>query len=64
MSDTDRYAASVLLASVAALAAVLLNRLTERIKVPPPLLMLVGAAVVANLAPHWGCLTSSGSSMW
>lgn len=51
MSDTDRYALAVLLASLAALAAVLLNRLTERIKVPTPLLMLVGAAVVANLAP-------------
>ena len=51
MSDTDRFALEVLLASVAALVAVLMNRVTERIRVPAPLLMLVGAAVVAALAP-------------
>ncbi len=51
MSETERYALAVLLASLAALVAVLLNRLTERIKVPTPLLMLVGAAVVAHFVP-------------
>ena len=51
MSDPERFALEVVLASVAALAAVLMNRLTERIKVPAPLLMLVGAAVVAAVLP-------------
>jgi cell volume regulation protein A len=51
VSDTEHYALAVLLASVAAVAALMLNRLTERIRVPAPLLMLVGAAVVAKLVP-------------
>ena len=51
MSDTENYALVLLLASSAALAAVLLNRLTERIRVPTPLLMLVGAAAVAAAFP-------------
>ena len=54
VSDTERFALAVALASVAALVAVLLNRLTERIKVPTPLLMLVGAAVIAALVPALG----------
>ncbi len=52
MSDTERYALGILLASAAALAAVLLNRLTQRSKIPTPLFMLVGAAVLANLVPE------------
>jgi cell volume regulation protein A len=51
VSETERYALVVLLASVAALAALLLNRATERIRVPAPLLMLVGAAVAGKLVP-------------
>jgi potassium/hydrogen antiporter len=51
VSDIDHFAAEVLLASVAALVAVLMSRLTERIRVPAPLLMLVGAALVAALLP-------------
>ena len=51
MNDTDSYALALLLASSAALAAVLLNRLTERTRIPTPLLMLVGAAAVAAVFP-------------
>jgi cell volume regulation protein A len=51
VSHIDRFALEVLLASVAALVAVLMSRLTERIKVPAPLLMLVGAALAAALLP-------------
>jgi potassium/hydrogen antiporter len=51
VSDTERFALEVGLASVAALAALLMNRATERIRVPAPLLMLVGAAVAAALLP-------------
>jgi cell volume regulation protein A len=54
VNETEVYALGILLASCAALAAVLLNRLTARFKVPTPLLMLVGAAVVANVAPGLG----------
>jgi cell volume regulation protein A len=51
VSETERYALAILSASVGALAAVLLNRVTERIRIPAPLLMLVGAAVVGKLVP-------------
>ena len=51
MRDTDDYALALLLASAAALAAVLLNRLTERTRIPTPLLMLVGSAAVAAFFP-------------
>jgi potassium/hydrogen antiporter len=51
VSETYRYAAIVLLASAAILAAILANRLTERVKIPAPLLMLAAAAVVATGVP-------------
>ncbi len=51
MSETYHYALLVLLGSAAMLAAVLSNRLTERLKVPTPLLMLAGAAIVAAVIP-------------
>ncbi len=51
MSESERYALLVLGGSLAGLAAVLSNRLSERIRVPTPLLMLVGAAVVVNVVP-------------
>ena len=43
--------ATMLLASAAALVAVLLNRVTERTRIPAPLLMLVGAAAIAAVVP-------------
>ena len=51
MSDTYRYALILSLTSAVVLAAVLANRLTERIKVPAPLLMLVAAAIAAQVVP-------------
>ena len=51
MSDTYRFATLVLLVAGAGLLAVLSNRLTERIKVPAPLLVLVAAAVGVNAVP-------------
>jgi cell volume regulation protein A len=47
----DGYALLLLLASTAALAAVLLSRLTARTFVPAPLFMLVGAAAAAAFFP-------------
>ncbi len=51
MSDTSDFAVLVLLVAVVGLLAVLSNRLTERIKVPAPLLVLVAAAVAVKLVP-------------
>jgi cell volume regulation protein A len=51
MSETSRYALVVLLASAAGLAAVLSNRLTERLRVPAPLLVLASAAVAVAVVP-------------
>jgi len=51
MTETYDYALAVLLASAVGLVAVLSNRLTTRIKVPVPLLVLAGAAAAATLFP-------------
>ncbi|MEP6852563.1 MAG: cation:proton antiporter, partial [bacterium] len=51
MSDTYRFAGSVLAVAGAGMVAVLANRMTERVRVPAPLLMLVGAAIVAAAVP-------------
>jgi potassium/hydrogen antiporter len=51
VSETYHYALIVLLASAAMLAAVLANRLTERLKVPAPLLLLAAAAIAASVVP-------------
>jgi cell volume regulation protein A len=49
MSQSYRYALDVLLASGIGLVAVLSNRLTDRLKVPTPLLVFVGAALTVHL---------------
>jgi potassium/hydrogen antiporter len=51
VTDTESYGLALLLASAAALAAVLLSRLTEKTRIPTPLLMLVGAAAIATFVP-------------
>jgi potassium/hydrogen antiporter len=51
VSETYHYALIVLLASAAMLASVLANRLTERLKIPAPLLVLAAAAVAAWVVP-------------
>jgi potassium/hydrogen antiporter len=51
VNDTARYALIILLASAVGLVAVLANRLTERVKIPVALLVLVGAAVAVNALP-------------
>src|SRR4051794_41602050 len=51
MSDTQPFAAVVLVGAVVGLLAVLSARLTERIRVPAPLLVLVGAAVAVEVVP-------------
>jgi cell volume regulation protein A len=51
MSDARTFAALVLVTAVVVLAAVLSNRLTERIKVPAPLLVLVASSLAVTLVP-------------
>jgi cell volume regulation protein A len=51
MSDTYTFARLVLLIASAGLVALLSNRLTQRIKIPTPLLVLVAAAIAVNTIP-------------
>ncbi|WP_082959079.1 potassium/proton antiporter [Mycobacterium sp. 852002-51613_SCH5001154] len=51
MNDGLRFALIILFSSAVGLVAVLANRLTERVKVPVPLLVLVGTAAVVHSVP-------------
>ncbi|MHB1713060.1 MAG: potassium/proton antiporter [Acidimicrobiales bacterium] len=51
MTDTEPFGLLVLLAAGVGLVAVLSNRLTQRVKIPSPALVLVGAAVMVKLVP-------------
>ncbi|HEX6760868.1 MAG TPA: cation:proton antiporter [Propionibacteriaceae bacterium] len=51
MSETTRFALIIALTSAVALAAVLVNRLTARLRVPAPVWMLVAAAVAVQVVP-------------
>lgn len=51
MNDAGHYALIVLFASAVGLVAVMANRLTERVKIPVPLLVLAGAALAAHVVP-------------
>ncbi len=52
MSDTYAFGGQLLLVATVGLLALLSNRLTERIRVPTPLLVLVGAALAVNAVPN------------
>jgi cell volume regulation protein A len=51
MTDTGPYAELLLVLSLAAVAAILSNRLTSRLRVPAPALFLVAAAVAGAVLP-------------
>lgn len=51
MDDARHFALIVLLCSVVALVAVLSNRLAETVRVPLPLIVLVGSAVAVKTVP-------------
>lgn len=51
MADSAHYALIILFASAVGLVAVMANRLTERVKVPVPLLVLLGAAAAVKVLP-------------
>lgn len=54
MTDTSPFAQLLLVVSLAAVAAVLSNRLTARLRVPAPALFLAAAAVAAAALPGLG----------
>ena len=51
MTDTEPFALAVLLTAAVGLVAVLSNRLTARVKIPSPALVLVGAAIAVKIIP-------------
>jgi potassium/hydrogen antiporter len=51
VTDTEPFALLVLLTAAVGLAVVLSNRLTERVKIPTPALVLAGAAVAVKVVP-------------
>ncbi len=52
MNETTHFGFLILLCGAVGLVAVLSNGLTERLKVPAPLLVLAGAALAVNLTPQ------------
>ena len=51
MSETAQYAWIIALTSAVALAAILVNRLSARLRVPAPVWMLVAAAIAVQVIP-------------
>ena len=51
MTDTEPFALIVVLTAAAVMVAVLSNRLTERVKIPSPALVLAGAAIAVQVIP-------------
>jgi len=51
VTDTAPFALIVLLTAAVGLVAVLSSRLTERVKLPSPALVLVGAAIAVKVIP-------------
>jgi cell volume regulation protein A len=51
VSDTEPFALVVLLTAAVGLVAVLSSRLTERVRLPSPALVLAGAAIAVNVIP-------------
>jgi potassium/hydrogen antiporter len=57
MSDVEHFALLVLVVGAAIIAAVLLNRISERIRIPAPAILLVAAAVASDVIPALGELS-------
>ncbi|MGD0685887.1 MAG: cation:proton antiporter [Streptosporangiaceae bacterium] len=51
MTDTEPFALVIVLTAAVGLVAVLSNRLTERVKLPSPALVLIGAAISVKVIP-------------
>jgi cell volume regulation protein A len=57
MSDVEHFALLVLVVGAAIIAAVLLNRISERIRIPAPAIFLVAAALASDVLPALGELS-------
>jgi cell volume regulation protein A len=57
MSDVEHFALLVLVVGVAITAAVLSNRISERIRIPAPAIFLLAAAVASDVIPALGQLS-------
>src|SRR5215208_8500998 len=57
MSDVEHFALLVLLVGLPITAAVLSNRISERIRIPAPAIFLLAAAVASDLVPSLGQLS-------
>lgn len=57
MGAVESYGLAVFVAALVGLAAVLSNRLSERLRIPAPAFFLIGAAVVSDLWPAAGRLS-------
>jgi cell volume regulation protein A len=57
MSDVEHFALLVLVVGVAITAAVLSNRISERIRIPAPAIFLLAAAVASDVMPALGQLS-------
>jgi cell volume regulation protein A len=57
MSDVEDFALLVLVVGVAITAAVLSNRISERIRIPAPAIFLLAAAVASDFVPALGQLS-------
>jgi potassium/hydrogen antiporter len=57
MSDVEHFALIVLITAAAVVAAVLSNRISERIRIPAPGIFLVAAAVASDVIPALGQLS-------
>lgn len=57
MSDVEHFALLVLVVGVTMTAAVLSNRISERIRIPAPAIFLLAAAVASDLMPALGRLS-------
>ena len=57
MSDVEHFAVLVLVVGAAIIAAVLLNRISERIRILAPAILLVAAALASDVVPALGELS-------
>jgi potassium/hydrogen antiporter len=54
MSDVEHFASIMLVVAVAITAAVLSNRISERVRVPAPAIFLLAAALASDVIPALG----------
>jgi len=56
VNDVESFGWVILGVSLAVVAAILSNRISDRIRIPAPALFLVGAAIASDLFPFLGSM--------